>query len=176
MNVSSCFAALNETERCEAIQQLANIPCAAHGTLIETNSQDGTLQRLKCFLCEGLKPPDSFHLDEERCQKISNEAIATFSNLIKSTAFLDSRRPRVLAMIALRRFTVHFTSPSFIDFEQSVLGQWCLQSLRSSIRELRIAAGYVTSVNSADRYFDVISNVLSQPYSSRILVWACVSS
>ncbi|TVY28597.1 Protein kinase [Lachnellula hyalina] len=136
----SCFAALNETERCESIQQLANIPCAAHGSLMETKFRDGIL-RPKCFLCEGLKPPDSFHLDEERCQKISIEAIATFSNLIKSTAFLDSRRPRVLAMIALRRFTVHFTSPSFVDFEQSILGQWCLQSLKSSIRELRVAAG-----------------------------------
>ena len=152
MNRRSCFAALNETERCESIQQLANIPCAAHGSLMETKFRDGIL-RPKCFLCEGLKLPDSFPLDEERCQKISIEAIATFSNLIKSTAFLDSRRPRVLAMIALRRFTVHFTSPSFVDFEQSILGQWCLQSLKSSIRELRVAAGYVTSVNPRDHYF-----------------------
>jgi serine/threonine-protein kinase ATR len=147
MNIRPCFAALNETERCEAIQQLANIPCAAHGSLKATRSQDGTLQQPNCFSCEGGKPLDSFHLDEERCQKISIEAIETFSKLVKSTAFLESRRPRVLAMIALRRFTVHFKSPSFLDFEQSVLGQWCLQSLRSSIRELRVAAGYANSVN-----------------------------
>jgi len=147
MDVRSCFEALNETERCEAIQKLANIPCAAHGSLVAIPSENGALKQLECFLCEGWKPPDSFHLDEERCRKISIEAIETFSKVVKSAAFLDSRRPRVLAMIALRRFTVHFKNLSFLDFEQSVLGQWCLQSLRSSIRELRIAAGYANPVN-----------------------------
>lgn len=48
-------------------------------------------------------------------------------------------------MFALRRFTVHFNDPEFFDLEKSPLGQWCLQSLRSSIRELRVASGFVDS-------------------------------
>jgi serine/threonine-protein kinase ATR len=74
-------------------------------------------------------------------QEISNEAILIFSNLIKSTAFGASRRPRVLAMLMLKKFALHYDNPELFDLEMSPLGQWCLGSLKSSIRELRIAAG-----------------------------------
>ncbi|TVY82181.1 Protein kinase rad3 [Lachnellula suecica] len=137
----ACFAALNEPDRCEALLQLAKLPCAAHGSLAVTHNRDGTTRNPECFLCEGRQRPDSTHLNEDRCLKISSEAIKTFCILIKSPAFVDSRRPRVLAMVALRRFAVHFNDPTFLDFEQSSLGQWCLQSLGSSMRELRVAAG-----------------------------------
>jgi serine/threonine-protein kinase ATR len=139
----SCFAALDDANRCEAIRQLGNIPCAAYGSLQSTRSQNGLLPGFKCFLCEGSPQPPSAILGEARCRKISTEAIETFSKLVESPAFLDSRRPRVLAMVVLKQFAVHFTDPSFLDFEQSTLAQWCLKSLRSSIRELRIAARYV---------------------------------
>lgn len=78
---------------------------------------------------------------DSKDQTTSREAILTFSKLVKSSAFLDSRRPRILAMIALKKFAVHFNDPELVDLEISCLGQWCLQSLQSSIRELRIAAG-----------------------------------
>lgn len=44
-------------------------------------------------------------------------------------------------MIALRRLIQHCTDEGTLDLEQSALGQWCLQALQSSLRELRIAAG-----------------------------------
>lgn len=44
-------------------------------------------------------------------------------------------------MIALRRLVHHCDEPSFLNLETSGAGQWCLQSLNSSIRELRAAAG-----------------------------------
>ncbi|KAI3397802.1 hypothetical protein diail_10335 [Diaporthe ilicicola] len=55
--------------------------------------------------------------------------------------FKESRRPRVVAMIALRRIIVHSKSPDMLDLETSAIGQWCLSTLQSSLRELRIAAG-----------------------------------
>jgi serine/threonine-protein kinase ATR len=85
--------------------------------------------------------PDSVGRDEHMWQDISQDAILTFSNLVKSAAFLDSRRPRVLAMLALRRFALHYDDSELLDLEVSYLGQWCLSSLSSSIRELRVAAG-----------------------------------
>ena len=48
-------------------------------------------------------------------------------------------------MISLRRFALHCDDPEFLNLESSVAGQWCLQSLHSSIRELRIAAGRTLS-------------------------------
>jgi serine/threonine-protein kinase ATR len=136
----ACFTELNNDDRCKAIVSLGRIPCAASGSLTVTRNENDTIRDSKCSLCEGTQPPDSA-LDTERCQATSNEAILTFSNLVKSSSFLDSRRPRVLAMIALKSFTVHFENREFVDLEVSNLGQWCLQSLRSSIRELRVAAG-----------------------------------
>ncbi len=66
-----------------------------------------------------------------------------FSNIIKLPSFLESRRLRVVAMVALRRIVRHSQSEDFWDLEKSGPGQWCIQSLHSSIRELRIAAGRV---------------------------------
>lgn len=168
----SCFAALNDTERCDAFRHLANIPCAAHGSLVATRSQDGSLLQARCYLCEGVQKSGSSDLNEERRQKISSEAIETFSKLVKSAAFLDARRPRVLAMIALRSFTAHFTDEAFLDFERSVLGQWCLQSLRSSIRELRIAAGYANFWVFGASYSNI---VIFQPHFTRLLAWSGAS-
>jgi hypothetical protein len=62
---------------------------------------------------------------------------------MKSPAFTG--RPRVLAMVTLRRFTTHFHNHDFMDLMTSPLGQWCVASLNSSSRELRVAAGYVPS-------------------------------
>lgn len=44
-------------------------------------------------------------------------------------------------MIALRRLVIHCEDAAFLNIETSVPGQWCLQSLNSSVRELRVAAG-----------------------------------
>lgn len=44
-------------------------------------------------------------------------------------------------MISLKRLIVHTDDPEVFDLETSLLGQWCLKSLQSSMRELRIAAG-----------------------------------
>lgn len=66
---------------------------------------------------------------------------AMFARLISLDSFRESRRPRVVAMIALRRVVLHSQNLEVLDLEKSVLGQWCLQALQSSLRELRIAAG-----------------------------------
>ncbi|KAK9440315.1 phosphatidyl inositol 3-kinase [Metarhizium brunneum] len=64
-----------------------------------------------------------------------------FTKLIQEPSFLESRQPRVAAMIALRRLVIHCEDAAFLNIETSVPGQWCLQSLNSSVRELRVAAG-----------------------------------
>ncbi len=45
--------------------------------------------------------------------------------------------------IAWRRLVLHSVDAEFLDLETSTAGQWCLQSLKSSVRELRVAAGSV---------------------------------
>lgn len=68
---------------------------------------------------------------------------AIFSTMIRQESFLASRRPRVAAMLGLKRIVLHCEDSTFLNLETSNPGQWCLQSLNSSVRELRIAAGRV---------------------------------
>lgn len=45
--------------------------------------------------------------------------------------------------MALRRYILHSIDPDFLNIQRSSLASWCVRSLKSSIRELRIVAGYV---------------------------------
>jgi serine/threonine-protein kinase ATR len=101
----------------------------------------GDLTESSCSICEENVCFDAQDSSRSKYQEVSAGAIATFEALLNSSAFQDSRRCRVIAMFALRRFAVHFHNVELIDLEVSSLGQWCLKSLRSSTRELRIAAG-----------------------------------
>jgi len=75
-------------------------------------------------------------------QDPSHEGIAILKSLICLPEFEESRKPRIIAMMTLRNFAMHFSESSFLDLEKSILGQWCLRSLHSSVRELRVCAGY----------------------------------
>ncbi|KAM0134783.1 hypothetical protein ACHAP3_005339 [Botrytis cinerea] len=135
-----CFAGLTDLDQCKAIDYLSMIPCAAYGSLTVTRDKYENIVSSQCFICEKL-PPRATALDDDLCQKTGSEAILILTTLIKAPGFHESRRSRVLAMIAVKAFAVHSRDEEFFDLESSVVGQWCLKSLQSSMRELRIAAG-----------------------------------
>jgi serine/threonine-protein kinase ATR len=122
------------------IELLGLVPCGAAGYLSATCTEFA-IKDPKCLLCEGMLDQDSLERDEPTCREINNQALLIFGNLIKSSAFGIAKRPRVLAMLMLKKFAVHYENLEFLDLEMSPLGQWCLGSLKSSVRELRIAAG-----------------------------------
>jgi serine/threonine-protein kinase ATR len=62
--------------------------------------------------------------------------------LLKLPALLTSSKPRVWAMMATGRLVRHSRSGAHLDLSTSPYGKWCLHSHKSSVRELRIAAGY----------------------------------
>lgn len=134
----SGFAKLNDFDRCKAITYLGMIPCAARGLLSVTRDDEGNVTRSKCVRCDGLLSTD---LQESEACDVEEDAILILANIIRSPEFGVSRRVRVLAMTTLRRFTVHFANQDFLKMETSALGHWCIRSLQSNIRELRIAAG-----------------------------------
>jgi serine/threonine-protein kinase ATR len=94
-----------------------------------------------CSFCDDFKldslPPRCLNL------KAKTEAYASLENLVRLPSFRESKRPRIFAMMALRRFAKHSIDADFLDMEVSRPAFWCFQSLSSSIRELRIAAGYI---------------------------------
>ncbi|KAL2019577.1 hypothetical protein VTK56DRAFT_9474 [Thermocarpiscus australiensis] len=142
------FPEMSEDDQCQTIDLISRIPCAADGALKPKKTEQAMPTGFQCAFCSGSSlnglPPTCLHEDSKAL------GITVFSKIIKLPSFLESRRPRVFAMIALRRIARHSTDGEFFDVERSAPGQWCLQSLRSSIRELRIAAGRALSVFIAE--------------------------
>lgn len=51
--------------------------------------------------------------------------------------------PRIAAMVTLKRVLMHSPNSDHMHLSSSTSGEFCLHSLRSSIRELRVATGFV---------------------------------
>jgi serine/threonine-protein kinase ATR len=64
-----------------------------------------------------------------------------FRQLFAMQGFSELKKTRIVAILAVRELLQHSTDQSVISLDTSALGQICLQSLQSKIREMRIAAG-----------------------------------
>jgi serine/threonine-protein kinase ATR len=134
---------MDEDDQCHLINLISRIPCAADSTLKLSKSPSAPAV-FCCSFCSDAKPNNLPPAGGHEPAKAAG--IAMFSKITKLPKFLESRRPRVFAMIALRRIARHSTAGELWDLDKSGPGQWCLQSLHSSIRELRIAAGRTLAV------------------------------
>ncbi|RKF54549.1 Protein kinase rad3 [Golovinomyces cichoracearum] len=137
--IEGCYINLSAQARCKVIECLTHIPCVTSGQLMITRERE-KIKNIHCSMCEGKELIRKNILDIQDFNKISNETIRAFSKIVKSSVFLESKRARVLAMIAVRKVAIHFGHSEFLDLEVSELAQWCFQSLTSSIRELRVTA------------------------------------
>ena len=70
-----------------------------------------------------------------------NSAIAVMSQLIGLPVLHKTNHQRVLSMLGVRACIEKTMDPTCLKLESSAFGQFCLGSLQSSLRELRIAAG-----------------------------------
>ncbi|KAI0883853.1 phosphatidyl inositol 3-kinase [Annulohypoxylon maeteangense] len=132
------FQKLPEAEVCRIISLLGYVCCAADDTLsIHGKEDDGTMW-LDCRHCQ-TQSPNHAPLCLDLVAKRAIQEI--FASLVQLPVFLESRKPRVTAMTAIRRIAKHCIDSEFLDIEVSVIAQWCLKSLQSSVRELRIASG-----------------------------------
>lgn len=144
------------------------IACASAGTLAGAGSQrKDSLPRVRCSSCD----------DDSRCNVSAAktehsellEVTQTVLNLIKLSRTQKYRRPHVAAMLAIKRLLSHTTNADHLDLGQSPFGQWCLQALHSSVRELRIAAGSVMS-EPAFHYRELMAaGGLCQSFFKRLL-------
>lgn len=119
--------------------------CASARTLSHISScEEQVLEQMKCHICDAETGADSKFTAWEGAE--SEEAFSTIAGLIKLLKNQKYRRPRVGAMLAMRRLLSHTVNVDHLNLTTSPFGQWCLQALHSSIRELRIAAGLVDTV------------------------------
>ncbi|EON65245.1 hypothetical protein W97_04482 [Coniosporium apollinis CBS 100218] len=132
-------------EQCKALTIIGYLPCGGSGSLQRTHSSIGTVAEKNCTVCDCLPgaPVDRPALTWDGGSNVRdwNEIMLLLSEIMKSTDFQRSKKPRILATIAIRRIINHTSNPEMLDLANSQLGQWCLRSFHSSLRELRIAAG-----------------------------------
>ncbi|KAF2135717.1 uncharacterized protein K452DRAFT_322886 [Aplosporella prunicola CBS 121167] len=144
--VANNFANLSHEAKSDAMRNFARLPCAAVGTLTASVLSNGELSAMCCSICDG--EPDehrnSSYWDEERFGETWKAAVETISKMVEVLEEQRSKECRVLAAMAIRNLVCHLRDSDTLDLEnkQSPLAMWCLKSLRSSFRELRIAAGY----------------------------------
>ena len=136
------FENVDDNKKSQVLELLGRAPCAADGTLVIDRTGPGEQPKMTCSFCSGPKrygglPPSDANA------KAKEEAYAAFARLVGLPAFQESKRPRVVGMMALRSFALHSIEPEFLNVQTSPLASWCVKSLKSSVRELRIAAGYV---------------------------------
>lgn len=92
-----------------------------------------------CRFCDDESRKDRFD-PEEQCRgaDLLGDVFASILPTLSRTAPL-----RIAAISALRRVIMHSPNREYTRLATSVFGDFYLHSMRSSIRELRITAGYV---------------------------------
>ncbi|KAI1307448.1 phosphatidylinositol 3 [Xylaria venustula] len=156
----SSYPGLPDPDKIRLIHLIADVCCAADETLTMATSDDEELPRFNCPACRTLEN----NLDASTCIDVTAKkfCIEIFICLLQTETFSESRKPRIAAMLSLRRIAKHCNSSDFIDMEVSVAAQWCLKSLHSSQRELRIAAGRTLAVFLAHRGTPGVKHVVIQ--------------
>ena len=121
------FPALGKAKQCELLIMLGRSACSPKHSWT-----------FPCALCDTrAKPNGVANIVEE---ETSTGLYSFFLELVRLSQTQKSPPPRVAAMIALKHLLAHTTMQEYLDLKSSALGQWCLQCLRSSVRELRLAA------------------------------------
>ncbi|PHH51422.1 Protein kinase rad3 [Ceratocystis fimbriata CBS 114723] len=136
--IVNAFPHMSLGDKCLIIELISHFACAADKTLEMDIDHVAHTTTIHCGYCQ--TPEVAPMKDTEQSLLAKSMLFQTLTQLIALPEFESSRKPRVVAMLALQKLALHFHSADLYDLEQSKLGLWCLKSLRSSIRELRIAA------------------------------------
>ena len=134
------FSDMTGAQRIELLEVLALIPCVGvrQPEGINTTRSDCVTS---CPHCRALSVETvgskRFSLWDEADR---NHFYEILSSLIHTRAVQSSKQLRCLSMFAIQRFACHASSSDHLDIGVSAIGQYCMQGLRSSVREIRIAA------------------------------------
>ncbi|KAF6838930.1 protein kinase Rad3 (phosphatidylinositol 3) [Colletotrichum plurivorum] len=154
------YEVIEEKYQLMAIDLLSRICCVADAPTTEDNPAPAESRNFVCPCCDRRsKAPKRTKGDSFEAKQAVQ---LVFTELLKLDCFANSQRPRVVAMIAMRRVISHTDDPAVFDLETSPLAQWCLQSLHSSVRELRIAAGRALALFLTESSSDAIGLDVAQ--------------
>lgn len=133
------YEGASEPERAQFLQTLGKLSCAVAGTLVRKPSGLITRDAFFCQRCDS---------DQHEMDHPSEKEMTDYEDLWNILNFILPRlsrtpSPRIAAMVALRRILMHSPNLNHMHLSSSSSGEFCLHSIRSSIRELRVATGYI---------------------------------
>ena len=149
-DVAQPFTKMTEVDRCRLLCAISRMPCA-HANISHMRSEKRFLNlgSVDCRLCDSVEVPrerrkewlwdQGAHVDD--CRHLTQ----LLTTVVSLPELQRSNKARTLAAVALRRIVNHVSDPQTVDLASSPLGQWCLKSVHSSSRELRIAAAQALS-------------------------------
>lgn len=132
----SSYERLSEPHKSEVLEIVGKVSCGLTGTLVQKPSEVISREMFFCQACDGGQNQTA-ECDGQSAEFVDLWEIFNFI-LPKLTR---APGPRIAAMIALRRILMHSANLNQMHLSTSTSGEFCLHSLRSSIRELRIATG-----------------------------------
>jgi serine/threonine-protein kinase ATR len=127
----SLIVEMPDDDQCIIIRAIGQIVCINAHTWITPKG--------RCSVCdyEQQRRRSESLMEEMLCEQI----FQTIRDLLKLLQAQRSTKPRVATMMTAKRLLTHTCIPKHLDMRDSLLGQWCLQAFRSSLRDLRISAG-----------------------------------
>ncbi|KAJ5108762.1 hypothetical protein N7456_005437 [Penicillium angulare] len=136
--LQASYDGLAETQRSEVLDIMGKMSCAITGSLQQKSSDILGRDTLLCQTCD---------LGEDGYRIATEEDKANFEELWKMFNFTLPKLtrtpgPRIAAMVALKRLLIHSPCMDQMHLSHSAPGEFCLHSLRSSLRELRVATSH----------------------------------
>ncbi|KAJ5180764.1 hypothetical protein N7492_003974 [Penicillium capsulatum] len=135
--VQSSYQGLTDSQKPEILEIMGKIPCALTGKLMLKPSGVIARDTSFCQTCDG---------DQEQHAMLEKDS-DEFEILWEITNFILPKLtrtpgPRIVAMASLRRTLMHSSNLNQMHLSSTAPGEFCLHSLRSSIRELRVATSH----------------------------------
>ena len=144
------FLDLPEHDQVKLLDSIARLPCTISN--FHRDSTKPSISVSNCLYCGSDSLRDGFG---DKTRKTSRRTIQDrhsqgdlhrpkefLAALVTSSKLQRMTKPRIHAMLAIRRFLVHRQLSDHLDLKISGIGQFCLKSLHSSIREIRIVTGF----------------------------------
>ncbi|PYH81420.1 protein kinase [Aspergillus uvarum CBS 121591] len=136
-SVSEYFGEISEEKKCEVLHTLGLLPCAMARSLARIDGATSN-DALHCRFCDDESRKARFDSNDQCLRAdLLGDVFASILPTLSRTAPL-----RIAAISALRRVIMHAPNSEYTRLATSVFGDFYLHSMRSSIRELRIMAGF----------------------------------
>ncbi|KAK6357828.1 serine/threonine-protein kinase M1 [Orbilia blumenaviensis] len=135
---ADAFGKLSIQEQADVFNEVGLLTClpASEVPAKQLTPEDTGLRRFPCAICDVAKRIREHGPTDGEC----HDLIRIFTAIQKSEGFLHSSNVRVSGMQVMRKIVKHDPFALNGQFISHPFGQWCLQALRSSNRDLRMLA------------------------------------